>query len=175
MKKTTICLFLVILMLFTTTIYAGDIPESYLLEDVQMFFGEVLYYNNNKDMPSIEVSPIKKIKGNVKEGTKQIYISPYIYGNFEVKQDDIYLFVTRPNKESAEIFCVTTFDTNTLKLKYVEGGMWERFEEYINEGRYGVAKIEERTTFDFKLIVSIILGLFLCIGSLVIFKRFIKK
>lgn len=41
-----------------------------------------------------------------------------------------------------DVFDVTSYDTKTLKLKYVEGDMWERFEKYLNEGSYGEAKIE---------------------------------
>ena len=40
------------------------------------------------------------------------------------------------------LFEVTAYDTRTLKVRHVEGPMWERFEQYLNEGKYGDAKIE---------------------------------
>ena len=64
-----------VLLISSLQVYAGDIPESLLhSEDAQIFFGEVLAYHPNKETPTIEVSPVKKIKGNVKEGTKQMYL-----------------------------------------------------------------------------------------------------
>ena len=40
------------------------------------------------------------------------------------------------------IFEVTTYNTQTLKLRHVQDGEWERFEEYLNQGKYGEAKLE---------------------------------
>ncbi len=137
-----IILGLIFVMLISTTVFAGDIPESYLSDEVQMFFGEVVYYHPDKEVPSIQVSPVKKIKGDVKEGTLQTYTNPNVYGDIKLKQDEIYLFAFYNDTNGLDVFEVTSYDTKTLKFKNVEGAMWERTEKYMNEGKYGIAKIE---------------------------------
>lgn len=144
MKRLIITLgILITLLLSSITAFAGDIPESLLhSEEAQIFFGEVLAYHPNKENPDIEVSPVKKIKGDVKEGTKQIYYNPWAMGNFKIKEGKIYLFTYYDDANTTDVFDVTTYDTSTLKLKHVEGDMWERFEKYLNDGEYGEARIE---------------------------------
>ncbi len=133
-----------LMMLSCMTVAAGDIPEAYMHEDSHMFFGEVVYYHPDKEVPSIQVSPVKTIKGDVKEGTLQTYTNPNVFGNITLKQDEIYLFAYIDDVNGLDVFEVTTYDTETLKLVNVEGSMWERFETYLHEGKYGVAKVEER-------------------------------
>ena len=74
MKKVISILSLIAIMLsMSITALAGSIPEDLLHEDfAQIFFAEVVYYHPNKENPDIEFSPVKKIKGDVKLGTKQI-------------------------------------------------------------------------------------------------------
>jgi len=142
MKKIIILMGIIILT-SSMAAYAGDIPESLLYSDeAQLFFGEVLSYHPNKEKPDIEVSPVKTIKGDIKEGTKQIYYNPDTMGNFQIKEGNIYLFTYYNGANQIDIFEVTTYDTKTLKLKHVSGDMWERFEKYLNEGKYGDAAIE---------------------------------
>ena len=76
-------------------------------EDAQIFFGEVVAYHPNKEVPDIEV---------------------------------------------------TTYDTRTLKLKHVEGDMWKRFEKYMNEGKYGEAKIEGMLPYRVDIIRGVVAG-----------------
>jgi len=144
MKKMIVFLMIVIFALSCSiTVLAGDIPESLLhSEDAQIFFGEVLAYHPNKENPSIAVSPVAVIKGNVKEGTKQTYLNPNPVGDIRIVEGKVYLFTYFDEVNPTDIFAVTTYDTRTLKLKNVEGAMWERFEKYLNEGKYGEAKIE---------------------------------
>ena len=77
--KRFIALFTVLIcmaLILPLTAFAGDIPESLLYEEgAQIFFGEVLSYYPDKKNPDIEVSPVVGIKGNVKEGSKQTYMS----------------------------------------------------------------------------------------------------
>ncbi len=151
-----IILGLIFVMLISITAFAGDIPESYLSDDVQMFFGEVVYNNTT----SIQVSPVKKIKGNVNEGSFQTYNNPNAIGDFKIKENYTYLFVYADNGNYIDIFNVTTYDTKTLKLKDVKGDMWDRFEKYMNEGKYGVANIEGQTPSFFKwLALTIWIGI----------------
>lgn len=139
----SIAVLICIVMILPLTAFAGDIPESLLYEEgAQLFFGEVLSYHPDKENPDIEVSLVAGIKGNVKEGTKQTYNNPNPIGNFKVRVGKIYLFTYYEGDNYIDIFEVTTYDTRTLKVRHVEGSMWERFEQYLNEGKYGEAKIE---------------------------------
>ena len=147
MKRLFITFVSIILILVPTlTAFAGDIPESLLYsEDAEIFFGEVIAYHPDKENPDIVVSPVAMIKGDKsKEGTQQIYYNPNTIGDFKVRLDNIYLFTYFDEVNPTDIFDVTTFDTRTLKLKNVEGAMWERFEKYLNDGEYGEARIEGR-------------------------------
>ena len=130
-------------MILPLTAFAGDIPESLLYEEgAQIFFGEVLSYHPDKKNPDIEVSPVVGIKGNVKEGSKQTYNNPNPIGGFKVRVGKVYLFTYYEGDNYIDFFDVTTYNTKTLKVRHVEGPMWERFEQYLNEGNYGEAKIE---------------------------------
>ena len=130
-------------MILPLTAFAGDIPESLLYEEgAQIFFGEVLSYHPDKKNPDIEVSPVVGIKGNVKEGSKQTYNNPNPIGGFKVHVGKVYLFTYYEGDNYIDFFDVTTYNTKTLKVRHVDGPMWERFEQYLNEGNYGEAKIE---------------------------------
>ena len=145
MKRPIVLLAVLIcmVMVLPLTAFAGDIPESLLYEEgAQIFFGEVLSYHPDKKNPDIEVSPVAGIKGNVKEGTKQTYNNPNPVGDFKVHVGKVYLFTYYEGDNYIDFFEVTTYDTRTLKVRHVEGPMWERFEQYLNEGKYGEAKIE---------------------------------
>ena len=63
-------------------------------------------------------------------------------GDFKVREGKVYLFTYYEGNNYIDFFEVTTYDTRTLKVRHVEGPMWERFEQYLNEGKYGEAKIE---------------------------------
>lgn len=146
MKKIISLVGIVAIMLsMTLTAFAGSIPEDLLHSDeAQIFFAEVLAYHPDKENPDIEVSPVKVIKGDVKTGTKQIYYKPNPYGNLDVKAGNVYLFTYYDENNTTDIFDVTSYDTSTLKLKNVSGDMWERFEQYLNDGKYEKAE-QERT------------------------------
>ena len=58
---------------------------------------------------------------------------------------EIYLFTYSDDANGTDIFEVTTYDTRTLKLRHVKGDMWERFEKYLNEGKYGEARVADQT------------------------------
>ena len=159
-----------VLLVSSLQVYAGDIPESLLhSEDAQIFFGEVLAYHPNKETPTIEVSPVKKIKGNVKEGTKQIYNNPWAMGSFHITVGKVYLFTYYDDANSTDVFEVTTYDTRTLKLKHVEGSMWERFEKYLNDGEYGEARIEGMMPYAVDIVRGIMLIVTITVGICIFF------
>ena len=173
MKKFIITVAVTVLMLLTVNVFAGDIPESLLSDQAQIFFGEVVDYHPDKENPSIGVSPVKVIKGDVVEGSYRVYNSPWPMGNFTVVPGEIYLFTYYDDVNTTDIFEVTTYDTKTLKLKHVEGDMWKRFEKYLNEGRYGEARIEGKTPMVPKLIAVAVGGSILLLvgGVFFIYRR----
>lgn len=170
-KRITVLGIALVLLISSLQVYAGDIPESLLhSEDAQIFFGEVLAYHPNKETPTIEVSPVKKIKGNVKEGTNQIYKNPWAMGSFHITVGKVYLFTYYDDANSTDVFEVTTYDTRTLKLKHVEGSMWDRFEKYLNDGEYGEARIEGMMPYW----VDVVRGTIVVVVITVIFGMFFR-
>ena len=144
MKKiiSFICMTMILLSM-SMTAFAGSIPEDLLHSDnAQIFFAEVVYYHPDKENPDIELSPVKVIKGDVKTGVKLTYYNPNTIGDFKVKEGNVYLFTYFDENNPTDIFEVTSYDTSTLKLKNVEGDMWKRFNDYLNEGIYEVAEKE---------------------------------
>ena len=138
MKK-VISIFAMIIMLFSTslTAFAGDVPEGLLSnDDAQVFFGEVLAYNDT----TVTVCPRVKIKGYVFTGTQQHYDKPYPVGNFKVKPGNVYLFTYFDENNETNIFEVTSYDTATLKIKNTDFDIWKRFESYLNDGEYEKAE-----------------------------------
>lgn len=137
-----ICIF-VITILTTISVFAGDIPESLLWNDeAQLFFGEVISYYPDNNEPSISVSPVKKIKGDLNIGSKQIYLKPNPIGGAKIVAGNVYLFAYCNEANPLDIFEVTSYDTKSLKVKGIQGDMWKRFEEYINNGEYEKAEQE---------------------------------
>ena len=66
----------------------------------------------------------------------------------------MYLFTYFDENNPTDIFEVTSYDTSTLKLKNVEGDMWKRFEQYLNEGRYLSAEHERIDRLNNELVVE---------------------
>lgn len=142
MKRTisVVCLVVMLLML-SIHVFAGDVPEALLHDDgAQVFFAEVVYYHPDKENPDIELSPVKVIKGDVKTGVKLTYLNPNTVGDFNVKTGNVYLFTYFDEHNPTYIFETTTYDTATIKLKNATGDMWERFEKYLNNGDYEKAE-----------------------------------
>ena len=141
MKKLISFISITILLLsLSVTVFAGSVPEDLLHYDgAHIFFGEVLSYTENGD---VAVSPVKKIKGDIKTGTKQTYSNANAIGDIDIKPGNVYLITYFDENNPTDIFEVTSYDTQTLKLKNVEGDMWERFEKYLNDGEYEKAEQE---------------------------------
>lgn len=143
MKKKICLLSLVALFLLSITVLAGSIPEDLLhYDDAQIFFAEVVHYHPQKDKSDIELSPVKVVKGDVRTGVKLTYLNPNTVGDFKVKEGNVYLFTYFDENNPTDIFEVTSYDTSKLQLKNTTGDMWERFEKYLNEGKYEKAEQE---------------------------------
>ncbi|MBP3361323.1 MAG: hypothetical protein J6N52_10745 [Clostridia bacterium] len=145
MKK-NMCIFSMALMLFclSITAFAGSVPEDLLHSDeAQLFFGEVVSYQPDGEIPYAEVIPTKKIKGDVTaDGSCVTYQKAEAVGDIDVTPGKQYLFTWYDGNNPTNIFDVTSYDTKTLKLKNVTGDMWKRFQEYLNEGKYEAAERE---------------------------------
>lgn len=141
MKKLISVISITILLLsLSVTVFAGSVPEDLLHYDgAHIFFGEVLSYTEKGD---VAVSPVKKIKGDIKTGTKQTYSKANAVGDIDIKLGNVYLITYFDENNPTDIFEATSYDTKTLKLKNVTGDMWERFEKYLNDGKYEKAEQE---------------------------------
>lgn len=153
MKKLINVISIATLMIFilSFSVFAGSIPEDLLHYDgAQIFFAEVMdSYKSPDGVPYVEVKPLKVIKGDVKVGNGDnevyyVYYNPNTIGDFEVNNGNIYLFTYFDENNPTDIFEVTSFDTSTLKLKNVQGDMWKRFEQYLNNGDYEEAEQDRR-------------------------------
>lgn len=169
MKKLIISLiFISILIANKLTVFAGIIPESLLHEDSQIFFGKVLAYYPDEENPYIEVAIVEVIKGNTEKESKQTYFG-VDKGN--IRKGKVYLFTHIEESNTTNIFEVTTYNTKTLKLKHANGDMWERFEKYLNEGKYGEAKVEGLMPYTVDIIDGILIFTILISAVIFIVKR----
>lgn len=120
---------------------AGDIPESLLHDDnAQLFFARVVSYRPDGEHSEVLLSPVRVIKGDVQTGGTLAYRWPNTIGDFTVRPGSVYLFTHFNEHNPTDIFEVTSYDTARLRLRNVEGPMWERFQRYLNEGRYEEAE-----------------------------------
>lgn len=141
MKKIVMVICVISLLLISAL--AGDIPEALMSEDgAQIFFGEVVSYEPEGEIPYVEVIPTEKIKGDVIVGSCGTWQKANTMGDFDVKIGETYLFTYLDASNSTDIFEVTSLDVSSLKIKNVSGDMWERFEKYLHEGRYLEAEQE---------------------------------
>ncbi len=144
MKKITALIIIVLIALLNISVFAGSVPEDLLSsEESQVFFAKVEAYHLNNEKNDIEISPVKVLKGNVNTGTKVIYSDPFAVGDFEIKTGDVYLFAYYDENNPTYIFETTINEDGKLELKGAQGDMWERFEQYLNDGQYEEAQIKQ--------------------------------
>ncbi len=152
MKKFMILsLALVMALLSSISVFAGDVPEQLAYEDTaQVFWGTVKTIFSDGDEVKVEVSCDKILKGEVNE--TEVYTNPYNIGGFEITVGNTYLMTSLDRKEPYFIE-TTSQDTKILKLKNIDGmDMWERMEKSLNDGLFEQAeqkrieKIEEPET-----------------------------
>ena len=147
MKK-AFTLIIAVLIFCTTAVpcLAGSVPEDLLgSDDAQVFFAKVTAYHADKDKPTVELIPVKNVKGDVTIGTEQSYLEAAPVGNFTPNINYVYLFAYYDLNNPTYIFRVSGYDTKNLKIKGISGmDMWERFEEYLNNGKYDEAEIKRQ-------------------------------
>nr|WP_307906026.1 hypothetical protein [Clostridium botulinum] len=135
-KRLSTFLFLLIISI-TTTAFAGNIPESIMMNPQKgLFIGKIIDTSDKK----FTIEPITVMMGNIKD--KQIKIKKFdkYYGTNTTpkKNDYIVARLTDVNKiDEFWIFKTTSSDYKTLKLicnpTY---DMILRYQKYINNGDY---------------------------------------
>lgn len=134
-------LIMCVILMMPFTAFAGDVPEGLLSEDgAKVFFGELINYDDDE----VEVSPFKVIKGDMDEREWVKFAEPCVVGGFKPLKKNIYLFAYFDDNNPIYIFNADSYDTKTVKLKGIEGDMWERMQKYLNEGKFEEADAKRR-------------------------------
>ena len=138
MKKIiALVIMIVTMMLFSTNVFAGSIPDDLLFyDDAQLFFGEVI--SHDKSTNQITVIPTQKIKGDIYVGEKT-YKTFYFTGNKATPVNgETYLMVAFG--EAPLYICkISGADTRTLKI-HDDNTMWLIMQNYLNEGECEAAE-----------------------------------
>ena len=139
--KVFILSFIVIFFTLESIAYAGSVPEDLLFSDSsKVFFGEIVDYHPEKE--EIEVRVVKNIKGDNNPDSKETFqkASPV---KTEISVGKAYLIAYYDEVNPTYVFQVTSYDTDELKLSGASDyDMWQRFEEYLNEGKFREAEAE---------------------------------
>ena len=145
MKKISLVFFMIVMLLLSSSnVFAGDLPETLLSDDdAQIYFGELIEVNVlSRDFKTI-VKPVKKVKGDVELGVDETYVAPEFIGEFSAKKGNIYLFAYLDSSNPLYIFEIDSYDTSALKITGIKKNeMWQRFLGYINEGKFEIAEKE---------------------------------
>lgn len=149
MKK-IICL-IAVMLIITSTVFAGDVPEALLYEDgAKVFIGTVENYTT-QDIPaspytivdSVTVVPTEKIKGDVKIGEKETY--KRCHSSLALEPDTEYLFGYF-DENNFYIYEIEHRDEKHIKLVGSnDHDMTERLEDYLNDGTFALAEHERAT------------------------------
>ncbi|MBE7028546.1 MAG: hypothetical protein E7407_05895 [Ruminococcaceae bacterium] len=145
MKKILTLIITVCIIIFNiTSVFSGDLPETLLSSDeAQVYFGQLIEVNVfSNDFKTI-VKPVKNVKGDIILGEETEYVAPEFVGDFSAKAGNIYLFAYLDSANPLYIFEIDSYDTGTLEISRIKNNdMWQRFLEYLHEGRFEKAEIE---------------------------------
>ena len=143
-----------ILLTMSLSAFAGDVPESLLIEDsAKVFIGRVdgrttlaettLPYEENKVL-YIDITPIHKYKGDVEIGVSQTY-TKHNFGSFVPEKGKEYLFGYL-DENNFYIYEIKSRDEKSIKLVDSDKhDMTKRLEDYLNEGAFVMAEQERLT------------------------------
>ena len=129
--------FLLLLFLNPMVCYAGDIPETLLLKDYPVYFGEV----KSIDEDTITIIQIENIKGKFQKSSEITYTDYVFTDSPNVGQ--IYLCGYVDENNPLYIWEVDGYDTASLKITNTDN-MSKRMQEYLNNGAFDEA--EEKLT-----------------------------
>ena len=121
--------FLLLLFLNPMKSYAGDIPETLLLKDYPVYFGEVKSIDEN----AITIIQIENIKGKFQENSEITY-TDYIFTD-SPNVGQIYLCGYIDENNPLYIWEVDCYDTASLKITNTDN-MSKRMQEYLNSGAF---------------------------------------
>ena len=125
--------FLLLLFLNPMVSYAGDVPETLLLKDYPVYFGEV----KSIDGDTITIIQIEKIKGNFQENSELTYTDYVFTDSPSIGQ--IYLCGYINENNPLYIWEVDCYDTASLKITNTDN-MSKRMQEYLNSGAFDEAE-----------------------------------
>lgn len=134
---------LIIVILTSVCVFAGDIPESLLFEDgAKVFIGilENFTLDTAADIESIEVTPTQKIKGDVVIGTKETYTRCDSILQLENGKEYLFCYIDENN---FYIYDIKSKDQGSVVLVDSDKhDMTKRLEDYLNEGAFEIAEQE---------------------------------
>ena len=125
--------FLLLLFLNPMVSYAGDVPETLLLKDYPVYFGEV----KSIDGDTITIIQIENIKGKFQKNCEITY-TDYIFTD-SPNIGQIYLCGYVDENNPLYIWEVDCYDTASLKIANTDN-MSKRMQEYLNNGAFDEAE-----------------------------------
>jgi hypothetical protein len=143
-KKIYVVIF-TLFLLINTNVFAGDIPESLMLDQHKaLFIGKITAINNS----TYSIRPSTIMMGTIQQSEIQIKKFDRYYGtNSRPKTGDFIVGVLLDDNKVDDlwVFKSTSGDYKTLKLVSEQHNMVVRYQKYINEGKYFEAqrKIDE--------------------------------
>ncbi len=148
MKQKIAFFTLLLICLFTVSVFAGSYPEDILHDDNSViYFGQLVKYDRHLKNSTVQLLPLQKIKGNVTFGKALKYTDPYNLEKYDFRIGSIYLVAADRNGNYAFLFETDGFDPRTLSFTRDESGQMYRLKDYLNNGQ---VEQEERRRIDFK-------------------------
>ena len=136
MVKKVITIIFMFLIVCTSTVFAGDIPESLMLgEQKALFIGKLILTDEQKSI----IMPLTIMMGSISQQEISVDSIDRYSGTDEVPiaGDFIVVVLLSDNKiYDSWIFKATSSDYKTLKLVSERDDMVKRYQEYINTGAY---------------------------------------
>lgn len=145
--KRAICFvsFAVIVCFITSqAVFAGDFGGYFCnSDDGKIYFATVSLYDAEAEVTELEVTPIKRLKGDISTGIKRTLENPKPIGT-KIRAGNVYLVGEFVEGEEPYIFETTSYDTSSLKLKGITDKdiFWKEFEMLLNNG--AVERAEQR-------------------------------
>jgi len=134
LKKLITFIFLTFVSLNMGSVIAGDIPEALMTGDQKAHFIGVL----SKDADQCTLIPKTIMMGDINNDPIKVDCFDKYYGASDKPKDGDIVIAVLNNDLTLDswIFKVTSEDYRSLKLVSERYNMAERYEKYINEGKY---------------------------------------
>lgn len=148
MKKIIGFIVMAVMLIMSSVVFAGDVPESLLSEDnAKVFIGSVENFTTKQiegssqfSIETVEVTPTVKLKGEVKIGEKEIYTRCESVLDLQKGKEYLFGYIDENN---FYIYEIESMDEKTVRLADADKyDMTKRLENYINEGAFAMAEQE---------------------------------